>query len=73
MILVITFVYHYALHMHLDILSCPLSTVLLTPVCITSSFDDLWTNKGHCKAIPVLCVALKLIAIEIMLHSMINN
>lgn len=47
MILVITFVYHYALHMHLDIVSCPLSTVLLTSVWITSSFDDLWTNINN--------------------------
>ena len=52
MILVITFVYHYALHMHLDILSCPLSTVLPTP---QSEFLFMylfwwfffWTNKNN--------------------------
>ena len=50
MILVITFVYHYALHMHLDILSCPLSTVLPTP---QSEFLYIlfwwffWINKNN--------------------------
>lgn len=50
MILVITFVYHYALHMHLDILSCPLVQYcphLSLNFCIYLFDDFFWTNKNN--------------------------